>query len=179
MNLKKSSGKIFPGFATLEILEETQKMMTEVKCEPEHFQGRIIFMSTYNDSDWGKRGNKEKCIANALRVTGYARRFTRGHWSFLGPGSEKTWYGTDVCKPDGQWDEVAENVIINFAERRHPIFRASSALERGALKSKGKGIHFNGGDETIELILRTVISVNQFGVYGAVADLCGEFAQRL
>ena len=43
----------------------------------------------------------------------------------------------------------------NFAESGHPVFRASCALERGELKSKGKGvkpIHFNGSDETIELI---------------------------
>ena len=56
---------------------------------------------------------------------------------------------------------------------------ATSALERGELKSKGKGwksIHFNGSDETIEFILRTGISVNQLSVYGAVADLCGELA---
>ena len=32
-------------------------------------------------------------------------------------------------------------------------------------------IHFNSIDETIELILRTVISVNQLSVNGAVADL--------
>ena len=37
-----------------------------------------------------------------------------------------------------------------------------------------KSIHFNGTDKTIELILRTVISVNQISVDGAVADLCGE-----
>ena len=35
----------FSGFTTLGILDETQKVMTELKCEPEHFQGRIIFMS--------------------------------------------------------------------------------------------------------------------------------------
>ena len=28
-----------------------------------------------------------------------------------------------------------------------------------------KSIHFNGSEETIELILRTVISVNQFSIY--------------
>ena len=59
------------------------------------------------------------------------------------------------------------------------VFRATDALERGELKSKGKGkqsIHSNGSDETIELILRTVISVNQLSVHG-VADLCGEWAR--
>ena len=53
----------------------------------------------------------------------------------------------------------------------------SSAFERGDLKSKGKeklSPHFNGSDETVEVILRTVISVNQLSIYGAVADMCGE-----
>ena len=54
---------IFPGFTTMGILDEIQKIMTESKCEPEQFKGRIIFMSMYNDIDWGKRGNKENCIA--------------------------------------------------------------------------------------------------------------------
>ena len=54
-------------------------------------------------------------------------------------------------------------------------FRGSSAFEGGDLESKGKGklsIHFNGSDETVEVILRTVISVNQLSVCGAVAELC-------
>ena len=42
-----------------------------------------------------------------------------------------------------------------------------------------KSIHFNGSDETIELIPHTVISVNQLSVYGAAADLCGELARHL
>ena len=47
-NLWNSSG-FFTGFTTLEILDEIQKMMAELKCEPEQFQGRIIFMSMYNN----------------------------------------------------------------------------------------------------------------------------------
>ena len=64
-------------------------------------------------------------------------------------------------------------MMLNFAASGHPVFRANGALARGELKSKGKGkksIHFNGSDETIELILRTNISVNQLSIYGAVAD---------
>ena len=69
--------------------------------------------------------------------------------------------------------------MLNFAESGHPVFRASSALESGELKSKGKGvksIHFNGSDETIDLILRIVISVSQLSVHGGVADLWQELA---
>ena len=85
--------------------------------------------------------------------------------------------GTHVYKPNGEWDKVADIMMINFSECGHPVFRRSSAFERGGWKSKGKGqlsIHFNGSDETVEVILRTVISVNQLSVYGAVADMCGE-----
>ena len=109
-------------------------------------------MSMYHDNDWRKRGNSENCIANAHRVTEYDRRFTRGHWSFLGCGSAKKWYVTHVSKPDGEWDKTAADMMLNFG---HPFFRATSASERGELKSKGKGvksIHFNSGDDTIELI---------------------------
>ena len=61
-------GQIFTGFTTLEILNEIQKMMTESKCEPEQFKGRSIFMSMYNDSEWGQRGNRENWIFFGFRV---------------------------------------------------------------------------------------------------------------
>ena len=129
---------------------------------------------------WRERGNTEKCIVNSVTVANYARRFLLGRWSFFGPGSEKKWYGTYSDKPDGDWDKTAERMMLNFAESGHPIFHATSALERGELRSKGKGkksIHFNGGDDTIELILHTIISVNQLSIYGAEADLCKELAK--
>ena len=123
----------------------------------------------------GQKEETEKiCIANALRIPEYARRFTRGRWSFLVPGSERKWYGTHVTKPDGEWSKTAEDMMLNFAESGHPKVRASSALERGELKSKGEGIksiHFNGSDEIIELILRTITSIS------SAADLCEEMAR--
>ena len=57
--------KKFPRFTTLQTLAEIQNMMTELQCEPEQSPGRIIFMSVYNDSVWGEKGNKEMCTANS------------------------------------------------------------------------------------------------------------------
>ena len=91
-----------------------------------------------NDIVWRERGNTEKCEKNSVEVATYTRRFTRGHWSFLGPGSEKKWYGTCSDKPDGDLDRTAERIMINFAESGHPFFRATSALERVEMRSKGK-----------------------------------------
>ena len=36
-------------------ISQIQNMMTGIKCEPEHFQGRIIFMSMHNDIDWKEK----------------------------------------------------------------------------------------------------------------------------
>ena len=55
-------------------------------------------------------------------------------------------------------DQHTSHLTHNLAESGHPIFRATSALERGELWSKTKGRksnHFNGGEENIKLILRT------------------------
>ena len=59
-----------------------------------------------------------------------------------------------------------------------PIFRATSPLSRGRLKSKGHGkmsIHYAAHQETIETIFRLIVSANQFSLYGAVADMCEEY----
>ena len=58
------------------------------------------------------------------------------------------------------------------------IFRATTPLSRGQLKSKGHGklsIHFAADQETIETIFLIIVSVNQFSLYGAVAEICEEY----
>ena len=103
----------------------------------------------------------------------FGKRFPAGRWSFLGPGSEKKWYFTDKERQGGKWDGVAELMMIKFGESGHPVFRATSPLSRGTLKSKGGGqlsIHFCADGETIETVFRTIISVNQLSIYGAVSD---------
>ena len=70
--------------------------------------------------------------------------------------------------------------MANFSGSCQPIFRASSAFERGELRSKGggkKSTHFNGSSENIELLLRTVISANQLSIHGSVADFCNELSK--
>ena len=69
--------------------------------------------------------------------------------------------------------------MLNFAGSGHPIFRGTSALVRGEIRSKRRGktsIHFNGSTQNIELLLQMVISVNQLSSYGAVADMIAESA---
>ena len=86
-----------------------------------------------------KRKPRSLCVANSLMVADYARKFAQGHWSFLGSGSEKKWYGTHENKPNGEWDDVADIMMINSSGSGRLDFRGSGAFEREDLKSKGKG----------------------------------------
>ena len=67
------------------------------------------------------------------------KKIPAGRWSFLGPGSEKNWYSTYIDRPRGEWDRVSELMMLKFGESGHPVFRATSPLSRGTLKSKGAG----------------------------------------
>ena len=73
----------------------------------------------------GSKDNEKECLANAKLVSLYARR---GQWSFIGPGSEKKWYCISEDSPRGVWDNIAERMLLEFAESDCPIFRATSPL---------------------------------------------------
>ena len=88
---------------------------------------------------------KKECESNAQLISQIAKRFRIGQWSFLGPGSENRWYTISEDSPQGFGDKMAEKMMLEFAESGHPIFRATSPLSRGRLKSKGHGklsIHY-------------------------------------
>ena len=152
-------------------------LLSDLGQTPETFTGRISFMSMSNDISCDRKGNKEECLANAGVVKVLARKFGVGQWSFIGPGSEKKWYSAEN-NPQGAWDHIADEMLLEFAESGHPTFRATTPLSRGILKSKGHGklsIHFAADELTIETIFRIRISVNQLSIYGAVAAICVEF----
>ena len=89
----------------------------------------------------------------------------------------RKWYPSENS-PQGAWDDLAEQMLLEFAESGHPTFRATTPLSRGILKSKGRGklsIHFAADGDTIDTIYRIILSVNQLSVYGAVAAVCEEF----
>ena len=41
-------------------------------------------------------------------------KFPRGHRSFFGPVDEEKWYGTWNYKPEGKWDQQANQMIDVF-----------------------------------------------------------------
>ena len=159
--------------------------MSRQTCEVEVLNQKNIeiesfFVSLFNDIDWTKKGNSEKCISNFNQIKNYKERFSQGHLTFLGPGHEKRWYGTLGYKPDVKWDSAASSMVQRFAETGHPMFKGISALSRGILKRKQNGdtIHFNTDSLITELWFRIIHSANQLSIYGAVSRWCEEFGQK-
>ena len=139
--------KDFPRHTTMQLPRDIQTTMEEHRSQPEQSEDRVIFMSMYNDIDSGKAGHNETCISNYSEVAACARRFPKGHWSFLGPGTEKrgmerTHTSQTVCEQFCGDDDGSSQ-----RKRTHPMFRGTSALARGLLKSKRGGktsVHHNG-----------------------------------
>ena len=150
---------ISPGFNTLQFCIKVQEFMSKMSGKPEEFTRRIIFMSMFNDISLGSKDNKIECESNDQLVSLFAKRFGARQWSFLGPGSEKKWYSISEDSPQGEWDKMAENMMVTFAESGHPVFRATSPLSRGQIKSKGGGklsIHYCADRDTITTVFRTI-----------------------
>ena len=78
-------------------------------------------MSMFNDISCDRTGNKEECLATARVVKVLAKKFGIGQWSFIGPGSEKKWYSGEENSPQGAWDHIADEMLLEFAESGHPI----------------------------------------------------------
>ena len=169
--------KLSPGFTTLQLCDKISDLLSKLGQTPETFKGRILFVSMFNDISCDRKDNKDECLTNAESVKVLARRFGIGQWSFIGPSSEKKWYSSENS-PQGAWDNIAEQMLLEFAESGHPTFRATTPLSRCILKSKGRGKlskHFAADQDTIDTIYRIILSINQLiSVYGAVAAVCEE-----
>ena len=140
---------IFPGFTSLQLFDRISNLLGSSGQSPETFTGRILFMSMFNDISCDRYDNKDECLKNAGFVKTFAKRFGVGQWSFIGPGSEKKWYSSEENSPQGAWDHIADEMLLELAESGHPIFRATTPLSRGQLQSKGRGklsIHFTSNN---------------------------------
>ena len=148
-----NSSGMFPRIHHIKALQQSPRVHVKMSDPSEEFKGRIIFMSMFNDISWRSEDNEQECNANADLVSIFARRFPPGRWWFLRLGSKKKWYSTHVSRPQGDWDRVAELMMIHFGDSGHPVFRSTSPLSRWTLKGKGGGklsIHFCAAGETIE-----------------------------
>ena len=170
----------FPRIQYVVAQSRSQKFTVEIRRDtPENFTGRIICMSMFNDISCGSRDNEKECESNARSRFSICKeiwnRTMVSSWSWF---REKKWYSISEDSPQGEWDRIAEKMMLEFGESKHPVFRATSPLSRGQLKSKGGGklsIHNCADLDTIKTVFRTTVSVNQLSLYGAAAEMCEEY----
>ena len=96
---------IFPGYTTLEILLEIQKLLN--KLDKQSGRTRTIPRKNHLHVDVrrhriGRSEKRTSMSSNSIFVASYAKKFSLGHWSFLGPGSQTKWNATDTFKPGGE-----------------------------------------------------------------------------
>ena len=131
-NRLSSGGEFFQDLLHWRSSRRPKKTCKIKNIEPENFEERIIFLSMFNDVEWTKRGNSERCFSNSEQVKNYAKRISRGDWA----GDEENWYGTHNYKFEGRWDSIAREMVGRFKESCHRVFKNISALSRGILKKK-------------------------------------------
>ena len=129
--------KIFSGHKTAGILNEIQKNDGRITVWSSRSKAGSSSCQCSTTLNGVRKEIKNDVRIIQKRVEEYDRKFLRGHWSFLGPGSEKKWYATQNCKPNRSWDRTAEKMLQNFQRSGHPIFHSTIALVRGHLRSKG------------------------------------------
>ena len=157
------------------ILHKIQADLQGEHVTPENFSDRIIFMSMFNDIVPEEKDNEDSCALTSRKIKEDASKFKDGHWAFLGPGEESKWdqgYATD---DGGKRDLRGSQMVEIFENSGHPVFQGISPLGRGILKKKNNRdtIHFNEEYCNIDLLHRTVHSVKQLCIYGAVTKWCG------
>ena len=127
--------KKFPGFTTLQLCNKVHEFMSKLG-ETEQFQGRIIFMSMFNDIIWWNKDNGTEWKADSTLVSVFVKGFPAGRWSFLGLGSETKRYSTNKERLGGKWDRVAELMMIKFGESGPSFPSNESVLSRNAQKQR-------------------------------------------
>ena len=88
--------------------------------------------------------------------------------------------GSPLTKKDQEENGIESlNYDDQIRRKRTLSVPTTSPLSRGTLKSKGGGklsFHFCADGNTIETVFRTIISVSQLSIHGAVSDVCEEYS---
>ena len=125
----------------------------------------------------GQEKETMEFVFRIQKIKEYAKRFSQGHWTFLGPGEEKKWCGILPWTHKEKWDSTSTRVVERFKDTGHPVFKSISTWSRGILKKKNDRdtIHFNADALNTELLFRIIHSVNQLSIYGAALNWCEQF----
>ena len=148
-----------------------------MNTEPENFTGRIIFMSMFNDISWGSKEKRPRMrIKRSARFYVCNKIFTR---KMVFP---RTWVRKEVVfysriqttRRMGQSRGTNDDGILRKRTHRFSVLRVHCPEERSTAKVVGSYQYTFALTRERLKFFRTIISVNQPSLYGAVSDLCEE-----
>ena len=128
---------LFPGFTTLQILvgdsenDDWHDVRTWAGPRTNYLHGNV----------------KRQCMVRNRKPRSLCCEFSfdcrlclkiRARTLFLGLGLEKKWYGTHIYKPNVEWDDVADIMMINFSESGRPVFSWIQCFGKRRLEEQRK-----------------------------------------
>ena len=168
----------FPRIQYVAAQWRSQKFTVQIRRNTRKFHRKnFVHVDVQRHFLWNKRQWRRmsgKCSTRIYVSKKIWKRTMVIHWSWFW----EKWCSISEDSPQGIWDKIAERMLLEFAESGCPIFRDTTPLSRGQLKSKGRGklsTHYVPDQETIETIFRMIVSANQLSLYGAVAEICEEY----
>ena len=129
-----------------------------------------------------KMETQKTCISNSLEVRAYAHRFPQviGHSS--GQEQKKSDNGTHTYKPNGLWNQSAEMIMFNPENVDIVSFEQQVRWTEDHWKARKEGSCRFTATVTCRprsCCFRTIISVSQLSVHGAISDWCEELDQQI
>ena len=113
---------IFPGFDTLRLCGKVKDLLSRLGEAPEISQEEFYLCrcsTTFPVEQKTMNKNVWHTLESYLCMQG---GLVQDQWSFIGPGSEKKLYSIKQDSPQGIWDNIAEKMLVDFAESGCPIF---------------------------------------------------------
>ena len=166
---------IFPG-TTYHITALQQSPRVLVKFER---RTRIFHMTDYLQVDVQRHlvGDLKTIKRNANQVlmlflSPWEEIFSR---TMVYSSSEKKWYSTHDFKPQGDWDRVAEQMLIKFAESQHTQYcvpRVHCPEERSKAKVVDNYQHPSALMRGRLKLSHNYFCYSSLNIYGAVSDFC-------
>ena len=145
---------IFPGFDTLQLSDKVKDLVSRLGETPEKAQDEFyscrcsttfpVEQQTMNKNVWQTLDSYLCVQENLVKDNGH---------SLVPVLRKRVTPSKRTDSPQGIWDNIAEKMLVEFAESGCPIFRATTPFSKGQLRSKGHGnlsIHFAATQETTE-----------------------------
>ena len=137
----------------MEDLPRYTKCSRSRTCIRNSSKSRILFMSMYIDIDWDQKHSEDVCKQIRPAWHPVANYFRKDDQLSPDRATKKKKYRGFSYKLDGEWNATAEDMMKTFAENGHPVFKCSSPLSKGVLKSKSGGrasMHNNADPSTTD-----------------------------